>query len=181
MQNALNSNGDSIGTLDTNTPNQQYFTFILDSQEYGVDILRVQEIRGWSNVRKMPNLPDYIKGIIDLRGTVVPIIDLRERFGMEGKPYTNLTVVVILRVMGKHKEKIMGLVVDSVSDVYDIAPSELKPAPDLGGGIDISYIKSLATVNDKMVLLVDIDHLLGDDMPTQIDIANKTPPEPDQI
>ena len=180
MQNTLNISSDNISALDAAASNQQYFTFILDEQEYGVDILRVQEIRGWINVRKMPNLPDYIKGVIDLRGTVVPIIDLRERFGMEGMSYTTLTVVVILRVEGSNGEKIMGLVVDSVSDVYDIPPSELKPAPNLGGGIDISYIKSLATIGDKMVLLVDIDHLLGDNMPAQVDTTHKISPESEQ-
>ncbi len=169
MQDALTIRNDNIGNLDTSASNQQYFTFILNDQEYGVDILRVQEIRGWTGVRKMPNLPDYIKGVIDLRGTVVPIIDLGERFGMESKEYTGLTVVVILKIITENKEKIMGLVVDSVSDVYDIPPAELKPAPDLGSQIDTTYIKNLATVGDKMVLLMDIDELLGDDMPRSVE------------
>jgi len=171
MHETTNISSGAIGGLDTSASDQQYFTFILNDQEYGVDILRVQEIRGWTSVRKMPNLPEYIKGVIDLRGTVVPIIDLSERFGMGGKEYSSLTVVIILKVYSSSsdKEKIMGLVVDSVSDVYDIPPLEIKPAPDLGGNIDTDYIKGLATVDGKMVLLIDIDHLLGEDLPAKID------------
>lgn len=149
---------------------QQYFTFIVNDQEYAVDILRVQEIRGWTGVRKMPNLPTYIKGVIDLRGVVVPLVDLRERFGMEPVPYSPLTVVVILRVMnGKGQEQVMGLVVDSVSEVYNIAPSALKPTPDLGDNVESTYIKHLATIDDKMLMLLDIDDLLGKNLPARIE------------
>lgn len=152
-----------------NETTQQYFTFIINDQEYGVDILRVQEIRGWTGVRKMPNLPSYIKGVIDLRGVVVPLVDLRERFGMESVPYTQLTVVVILKVIGTKGEQVMGLVVDSVSDVYDIKPSDLKPTPDLGDNIESTFIKHLATIDNKMLMLLDIDELLGRNLPAKID------------
>lgn len=177
MQESLKINAASIGGLDTSASNQQYFTFILNEQEYGVDILRVQEIRGWTAVRKMPNLPHYIKGVIDLRGTVVPIIDLSERFSMGSKEYSSLTVVIILKVYNGSQEKIMGMVVDSVSDVYEIPPNEIKPAPDLGGNIDTDYIKGLATVQDKMVLLIDIDHLLGEDLPANVDAPKEATPQ----
>lgn len=161
----LNSNAASNVMESTN----QYFTFIVNDQEYGVDILRVQEIRGWTGVRKMPNLPSYIKGVIDLRGVVVPLVDLRERFGMEPVPYTQLTVVIILKVMTGRGEQVMGLVVDSVSEVYNISPSDLKPTPDLGDNIESSYITQLATIDSKMLMLLDIDELLGKNMPARID------------
>jgi purine-binding chemotaxis protein CheW len=148
---------------------QQYFTFIVNDQEYGVDILRVQEIRGWTGVRKMPNLPSYIKGVIDLRGVVVPLVDLRERFGMEPVPYTHLTVVVILKIRSSKGEQVMGLVVDSVSDVYDLNPADLKPTPDMGDNIEATFITQLATIDNKMLMLLDIDELLGRNLPARID------------
>jgi len=147
----------------------QYFTFVVADHEYGVDILRVQEIRGWNGVRQIPQLPSYIKGVIDLRGDVVPIIDLRERFGMLSVPYNNLTVVVIVRVVAQKGDQVMGVVVDAVSDVYDIAPDELKEAPDMSGDVDVNYIQHIATVNEKMVVLLDIDELLGN-LPREISL-----------
>ncbi len=148
----------------------QYFTFLMADHEYGVDILRIQEIRGWSGVRQIPQLPSYIKGVIDLRGNVVPIIDLRERFGMTSAPYNGLTVIVVMKVMGARGEQVMGVVVDAVSDVHDIAPEDLKVAPEMNGNIDVGFIQHIATVDDKMVVLLDIDELLGNlprDVPKQ--------------
>jgi len=146
----------SLGASDGN----QYFTFLVADHEYGVDILRVQEIRGWNGVRQVPQLPSYIKGVIDLRGDVIPIIDLRERFGMLPVPYNGLTVVVVIKVTTQKGEQIMGIVVDAVSDVYEIAPDDLKEAPEMNGAVDVNYIQHIATVNDKMVVLLDIDELL---------------------
>ncbi len=160
----------------------QYFTFVIADHEYGVDILRVQEIRGWNGVRQIPQLPSYIKGVIDLRGDVVPIIDLRERFGMLPVPYSNLTVVVIVKVVTQKGNQVMGVVVDAVSDVYDLAEDELKEAPEMSGDVDVNYIQHIATVNDKMVVLLDIDELLGN-LPREITkqgaSATKTPAEID--
>jgi len=165
-----------------NTSTQQYFSFIVDGQEYAVDILRVQEIRGWTGVRHMPTLPSYIKGVIDLRGGIVPIIDLRERFGMPVLKYTSLTVVVILNIIGSTGEKMVGLVVDAVSDVIDIENEQLKPPPDFGTDIETDFVNHLATVNDKMIILLNIDKLLGADMPkhipTRADIAAGPAAEP---
>jgi len=140
---------------------KEYFTFLVDGHEYGVDILRIQEIRGWNGVRQLPQLPSYIKGVIDLRGDVVPIIDLRERFGMVAIPYNGLTVVVVMRVMTTRGDQVMGVVVDAVSDVHVIDPAELKKAPEMSDEVGAGYIQNIATVNDKMVVLLDIDELLG--------------------
>ena len=139
----------------------QYLTFILGDEEYGVDILRVQEIRGWDSVTHIPNAPHFIKGVINLRGTVVPIVDLRERFGMDPEPYNELTVVIVLRVQGEAKDRVMGVVVDAVSEVYHVAEQSIKPAPDLGYVINMDYLQGIATVEEKMLVLLDIDHLMS--------------------
>jgi len=141
----------------------QYLTFLLGDEEYGVDILRVQEIRGWDSVTTIPNAPAFIKGVINLRGTIVSILDLRERFGIESVEYNDLTVVVVLRVKGTEsdKERIMGVVVDAVSEVYHISEDELKDAPDLGYAINMDYMKGMATVDEKMIIVLDIDHLMS--------------------
>lgn len=152
---------------------QQYFSFIVREQEYGVDILRVVEIRGWTGAREVPGLPLYMKGVIDLRGEVVPIIDLRERFGMPNLAYNQLTVVVILKVNGEHGEKTIGIIVDAVSDVYTIDSEQLKPAPDFGTEVDMSYVTNLATVEEKMIILLDVDELLGKQMPSHVELRKE--------
>jgi len=139
----------------------QYLTFMLAGEEYGVDILRVQEIKGWDNVTPIPNTPKYIKGVINLRGTIVPIVDLRERFSIEAIPYGPTTVVIVLRVNGEKGSRIMGIVVDAVSEVYNISEESLKPAPDFGQAISTDFVMGLGTVDDKMIIVLDIDHLLN--------------------
>lgn len=138
----------------------QYLTFILNDEEYGVDILRVQEIRGWDNATPIPNTPDYIKGVMNLRGTIVPIIDLRERFHMEPLPYGPTTVVIVLKVYADDRERVMGIVVDAVSEVYNISNEELQPAPDFGDTVSLAFVQGLATIEEKMVIVLDIDGLL---------------------
>jgi len=142
---------------------QQYLTFILAGEEYGVDILRVQEIKGWADSTPIPNTPDYIKGVINLRGTIVPVIDLRMRFGLESVTYGPMTVVIVLKVLSEDKTRIMGVVVDGVSDVYDIEETDMKDPPDFGDVIDIRFVKGLGTVDEKMVIVLDIDQLLAND------------------
>lgn len=145
--------------LDENT--EQYLTFILSGEEYGVDILRVQEIKGWDAVTQIPNTPDYVRGVINLRGTIVPIIDLRTRFNMEQLEYGPTTVVIVLKVVHEGSSRIMGIVVDGVSDVYNMQRDDIKPAPDFGTGIDTAFVKGLATVQEKMVIIIDIDFMLN--------------------
>lgn len=144
-----------------NIHENQYLTFILGNEEYGVDILRVQEIRGWDSVTSIPNAPAYIKGVINLRGTIVSIVDLRERFGMESVEYNDLTVVVVLRVKGETKDRIMGVVVDGVSEVYHVADEDIKEAPDMGHTINMAYMKGMATIDEKMLVILDIDELMS--------------------
>jgi purine-binding chemotaxis protein CheW len=148
--------------LQTEDGLDQYLTFMLNEEEYGVDILRVQEIKGWDGVTPMPNMPDYILGVINLRGTVVPIVDLRKLFEQESIPFDKTTVVIVVRVSdGKDGERTMGIVVDAVSEVHNIAKVDLKPAPDFGGACSTDSIKGLATQNDKMLIMLDIDHLMN--------------------
>ncbi len=139
----------------------QYLTFILDGEEYGIDILRVREIKGWDRVTHIPNTPDYMLGVINLRGAIVPVVDLRQRFGMPTADYGPTTVVIVLQVKGDDRERIMGIVVDAVSDVYDIPDSELRPRPANANNAIMESVQSLATVEEKMVILLDIDHLLN--------------------
>lgn len=142
---------------------EQFLTFMLNGEEYGVDILRVQEIKGWESATEIPNTPPYIRGVINLRGTIVPVIDLRRRFELEAIEYTNTTVIIVLRIRSGDGEKTMGFIVDAVSDVYNVTPEQMKAAPEFGGQVRTDYVKGLATVDDKMVILLDIDQLVGTD------------------
>ncbi len=154
-----------------NEQTDQYLTFIMADEEYGVDILRVQEIRGWESVTPIPNSPSHIKGVINLRGTIVPIVDLRKRFGLAEVNYGPLTVVIVLKVDTNKGDRIMGIVVDAVSDVYSLSHEDMKSAPDLGDQINTSYIKGLVNVNSKMVILLDIKELLGSDSIPEVSLS----------
>lgn len=153
----------------------QYLTFMLAGEEYGLDILRVQEIKGWDGATPMPNMPDYILGVINLRGTIVPVIDLRKHFGLESMPYNETTVVIVVKVNDNDKgERTMGIVVDAVSEVYSVAMADLKPAPDYGGAISTESIKGLATMDEKMLILLEIDQLMNKDILHELELAGKT-------
>ena len=140
----------------------EFLTFMLNNEEYGVDILRVQEIKGWDVVTSVPNMPDYIRGVINLRGTIVPIIDLRRRFDLDVLEYSATTVVIVLKVVTEgHADRVMGIVVDGVSDVYQVKNSNMKDSPEFGGSVDTEFVKALATVGEKMIVLLDIDNMLN--------------------
>ena len=138
------------------TDGSQFLTFSLGEELYGVDILRVQEIKGYTTVTKIPNTPPHIKGVLNLRGTIVPIIELRTKFGMPTIEYTMFTVIVVVVV----QEKVMGLIVDAVSDVLDIAKKDVQPPPQFGAKIDVSFLKGVGKSGDKLVALLDMDRLL---------------------
>jgi purine-binding chemotaxis protein CheW len=138
----------------------QYLTFMMDDEEYGIEILSVQEIRGWEPMTVIPNSPDYVKGVINLRGTVVPVIDLRLRFQLPEVDYSDVTVVVIVKVAIGDKEKIMGIVVDAVSDVYNLNKEIATKAPDVGESMNKPFIDGLINVEDKMVVLLDLEKIL---------------------
>jgi purine-binding chemotaxis protein CheW len=149
----------------------QFLTFMLAGEEYAVDILRVQEIKGWDAVTNIPNTPEYIRGVMNLRGTIVPIIDMRLRFNLQPMEYGPTTVVIVLKVINESKSRIMGVVVDGVSDVYNIPKEEIKEAPDFGADVHTDFIKGLATVDEKMVIILDIDRMLNTSELTAVDSA----------
>jgi purine-binding chemotaxis protein CheW len=150
--------------LTVTSSSAQFLTFMLSGEEYGVDILRVQEIKGWESATEIPNMPDYIRGVINLRGTIVPIVDLRRRFGMANIEYTSTTVIIVLMVKNAEgAQRTMGFVVDAVSDVYSVGATQIKPPPDFGEQIRAECVRGLATVDEKMIILLDIDQLIGSD------------------
>jgi len=144
----------------------EYLTFYLADEEYGVDILRVKEIRGWEHVTRIPNSPAYVKGVLNLRGAIVPIIDLRLRCDLPPKEYTETTVVIIVSVKNESNdsERIEGVVVDTISDVVNADMSDIQNTPEFDTSIEIEYIEGLATSADNMLMLIDVDKLLN--MPT---------------
>ncbi|MBV1915334.1 MAG: chemotaxis protein CheW [Pseudomonadales bacterium] len=141
----------------------QYLTFVMEDDEYGVDILCVQEIRGWEDTTPIPNAPGFVKGVINLRGTIVPIIDIRQCFNMQETTYGSLTVVIVLRANHEAGSRTIGIVVDAVSDVHSFSESDLHSPPSLGNSVNTSYIKGLAQAGQNMVILLDIDRALNFD------------------
>lgn len=139
---------------------EQFLTFEIANEAYGVEILKVQEIRGWEPVREIPNTPEYIKGALNLRGAIVPIVDLRERFQMEKADYSPTTVVIVLCIESAKGSSVMGIVADGVSDVLDIKLDEIKEAPNLGSKIDTRYMRGMYVLKNRMVLLLNVDKLL---------------------
>lgn len=139
----------------------EFLTFRLGSEEYGIDILKVQEIRGYDTITQIANSPGYIKGVINLRGIIVPIIDMRIKFNLGHATYDQFTVVIILTVVNQ----VMGIVVDGVSDVTTLTSEQMRQAPGLGSVIETEYITGLGTVGERMLILIDIEKLMsGSDM-----------------
>jgi purine-binding chemotaxis protein CheW len=135
----------------------EYLTFVLGAEEYGLEILKVQEIRGYDAVTHIANTPDFIKGVVNLRGKIVPIVDLRIKFHLGKVEYDEFTVVIILNLGGR----VVGIVVDGVSDVMALQDSQIRAVPDLVTSIDTKYIVGLATVESQMLILVDIEQLMS--------------------
>ena len=145
----------------------EYLTFTLGREEYGIDILKVQEIRGYEAVTRIANAPPFIKGVINLRGVIVPIVDLRIKFNLGEPSYDQFTVVIILNI-GK---RVMGVVVDGVSDVIQLASENLHPAPEFGSVLDTRYLLGLGTVDQRMIIMVDIEQLMSSQDMALIDSA----------
>lgn len=139
----------------------QYLTFRLNNETYGVDILRIQEIRGWTPVTQVPKTPSYIEGVLNLRGTIVPIMDLRRRFELNNQENTRTTVVIVVAVKRDDRESILGMVVDAVSDVVDIKQESVRETPDFGKEVRIEFLKGMSTTEENVVMLLDIDKLLS--------------------
>lgn len=138
----------------------QLLSFFLGAEEYAVDIARVQEIRVWERLTRLPAVPPFVKGVLNLRGDIVPVIDLRLRFGLTAPPYGRKTVIVVLHVEDGGRAKSMGVVVDGVSDVYPFERDALRSAPSMNGPIDADAVLGLATVGEAMLVVLDVDRLL---------------------
>ncbi|EIC29526.1 MULTISPECIES: chemotaxis protein CheW [Methylomicrobium] len=136
---------------------REYLAFKLGDEDYGIDILKVQEIRGYETVTKIANTPDFIKGVINLRGVIVPIVDMRIKFQLGNVEYNPFTVVIVLNVCGR----VIGMVVDGVSDVIELTPEQIHSTPELGASIDTQYIIGLGSIDERMIILVDIEQLMS--------------------
>ena len=141
---------------DLSTDGSQFLTFTLQDEEFGIEILRVQEIKGLSRITPIPNMPPYIRGVMNLRGTVVPIIDLRAKFSMPEAEYNQFTVIIVVTI----GEKVMGLVVDAVSDVLNVGEDKIESAPDLGVEADTSFMTGIAKSGERLITLLNMDELV---------------------
>ncbi|AKU20374.1 chemotaxis protein CheW [Massilia sp. MB5] len=135
----------------------EFLAFKLGAEEYGIDILKVQEIRGYEAVTRIANAPEFIKGVINLRGIIIPVVDMRIKFNLGEPVYDQFTVVIILNINGR----VVGMVVDSVSDVTTLAPEQVKQAPEMGTAFSTEYMIGLGTIDERMLILVDIDKLMS--------------------
>lgn len=154
---------DDLTTADEGALNEvleQYLTFEIDDEIYGIDILKIREIKGWEGVREVPNTPDFMKGVINLRGIMVPVIDMRLRFGMQQVEYTPTTVVIVVSVMDEEKEILIAFVVDAVSDVMDISTDNYRDIPTFGCKIDARYMSGMAVIDDKTIILLNVDKVM---------------------
>jgi purine-binding chemotaxis protein CheW len=147
----------SAGLAQVTQGSHEFLTFTLGTEEYGIEILKVQEIRGYDAVTKIANSPEFIKGVVNLRGTIVPIVDMRIKFNLGNAEYNEFTVVIILNVAGR----VVGMVVDSVSDVIALTGAQIRPTPDFSSTFDTKYITGLGTLEERMLILVDIEKLMS--------------------
>tara|TARA_Y100001960_G_C14750655_1_gene868230 strand:- start:1788 stop:2258 length:471 start_codon:yes stop_codon:yes gene_type:complete len=135
---------------------EEFLSFVLEEDEYGVPILDVREVRGWSPVREIPNSPSYMKGVLEIRGEYVPVVDLRIRFGLTPAHLGPTTVVIVLNDTEKHP---LGIIVDGVSEVYPLSDDQIKPAPHVAADVDHSYVKGIASVDSGHLILINLDAL----------------------
>ena len=149
------------------TDGSQYLTFTLGAEEYGVEILKVQEIKGYSAITPIPNTPSYVKGVMNLRGSIIPIVDLRAKLAMAEAAYNQFTVIIVVRV----GTKTVGVVVDAVSDVLNIPLKDIQPTPDFGSQVDARFISGLAKAGDRLVVLLEIEKVLAGDGAAAMAIA----------
>ena len=151
--NQIETLNNAIGqTADAN----QFLTFSLGDEEYGVDILKVQEIKGYVPATRIPNAPPDVNGVLNLRGTIVPIVDLRRKFNLESVEYDQFTCIVVLVV----QKRVIGMIVDSVSEVMNIPPADIQPPPDFGNNVDANMLRGMGKVGDKLIILLDIEAVL---------------------
>jgi purine-binding chemotaxis protein CheW len=158
MSNTAQVNAQVLGAKSTGEiAGNEFLAFTLGKEEYGIDILKVQEIRGYEAVTRIANAPEFVKGVVNLRGIIVPIVDMRIKFNLGEPTYDQFTVVIILNISGR----VMGMVVDSVSDVITLLAEQIKPAPEMGTAFNTDYLIGLGTLDERMLILIDIDKLMS--------------------
>ncbi|MBS3910189.1 MAG: purine-binding chemotaxis protein CheW [Actinobacteria bacterium] len=135
----------------------QFVTFALDNEKYGVEVLKVQEIIGYQGFAKVPNVPPFVKGVLNLRGSVVPVVDLRLKLNMKPREYDNFTVILIMEV----RERVVGIIVDAVSDVVNLSPEDIQQTPDFSSGIRVDFIKGMGRKDEELIIILDIDRVLS--------------------
>ncbi len=167
MANTANMLGSGLDNLSIDI-NKQYLTFELQNEIYGVDVMSVQQIKGWEDVRSIPDMPSYISGVIDLRGIIVPIMDLRMRFDMKAAEYTSTTVVIILATHFGDEVIPLGIVVDAVSDVVHTGIEGMKPAPNIGDETRTRFMKGMITHEERMIIVLNLEKLLGEQASMQL-------------
>jgi purine-binding chemotaxis protein CheW len=153
----MHDSADNTSQASSDTDGREFLAFKLGKEEYGIDILKVQEIRGYEAVTRIASAPEFIKGVINLRGIIIPVVDMRIKFRLGEPVYDDFTVVIILNIKGR----VVGMVVDSVSDVTTLMPEQIKPAPEMGTAFSTEYVLGLGTIDERMLILVDIDTLMS--------------------
>jgi purine-binding chemotaxis protein CheW len=146
----------------------EFLTFRLGHEEYGIDILKVQEIRSYEQPTRIANVPDFVKGVVNLRGVIVPVVDLRLKLGCQNVEYNSFTVVIVLNVRGR----VVGAVVDSVSDVLELTTESIKPAPSMSSSVDTKYITGIGSISERMLILMDIESLMTSPEMGLVDVMN---------
>ncbi len=160
----------AAGSMATSAMGGKYLTFVLKAEEYGLEILKVREIIGLMDITGVPQMPDYVAGVINLRGKVIPVVDLRLKFGMPHEEFTDQTCVIVVEVQGERSETLVGIIVDTVSEVLDIPGTDIEPAPEFGGDVDTEFILGIGKAKGGVKILLDIDKVItGKDvtLPTQ--------------
>ena len=160
----------TVSKLAGETVGQEFLIFTLGNEEYGIDILKVQEIRGYDQVTRIANTPDFIKGVTNLRGVIVPIIDLRVKFAQQGVSYDENTVVIVLNF----GQRVVGIVVDGVSDVLSLTAEQIRPAPEFAVTLATKYLTGLGALGERMLILVDIEKLLSSEEMALVDNVAKS-------
>ncbi|MFZ6861273.1 chemotaxis protein CheW [Undibacterium sp. Ji67W] len=154
---SINDQNSPSGHVEADIAGHEFLAFTLGNEEYGIHILKVQEIRGYEAVTRIANAPEFLKGVINLRGIIVPVVDMRIKFNLGSPTYDQFTVVIILNIEGR----IVGMVVDSVSDVTTLLPEQVRPSPEMGTTFNTEFLIGLGTLEDRMLILVDIDKLMS--------------------
>ncbi|OKB66859.1 chemotaxis protein CheW [Serratia marcescens] len=160
----------AVSKLAGETVGQEFLIFTLGNEEYGIDILKVQEIRGYDQVTRIANTPAFIKGVTNLRGVIVPIIDLRVKFSQQGVSYDENTVVIVLNF----GQRVVGIVVDGVSDVLSLTTDQIRPAPEFAVTLATEYLTGLGSLGERMLILVDIEKLLSSEEMSLVDSVAKS-------